>query len=599
MARTWLLLAAVAAVLASAAAAKSRFSACKWSDTYRYYRIVGRSGRGQRFVEKVKGDFINDAFVQAVKYTTARLRMRRYLASGCRFARALRHQGCYNSYIPGGKGMQYKGRYGFRYSVAYACPGKIRAFSCSIRLYTNRNNRLSHPSFWAPAMLSCGGGGGPSPYKGRPGRPRIRDITGDAASQVNIIANPPRYTGGFPILSYRVTATPRGGGGTIIIEGVGFVVIGSNQIQLSLPATRFDLNNIQFLWTITARNQNGYGLRSRAYRWPGRDLPSAPTITNIQSLLTGGVPGNIQITAVPPSDTGGSGIRSYSVWADPVGSGRTIYQSGLTYTTVGSEISVLVSQAVFNISGERAEWTLAAQNAVGLGRESDPYLWPTTGLASAPRIWYIRYAATGSPLQVAILVYPPSDDGGSAIEHYSVYATPVWGGSPIVIDYVAPISEGDKVKLLVDASLFDLQNMQYLWEVAADNAAGLGPYSGDYTWPRTDTPDMPDITRIFRDISDPSFIYLNVTQPDWYTVLPDITAFDVLVRSNPASPNPLWSTEVIAPDFTVTGSAWPAAQVLIHVSPPAVYLAGSPYSWTVRSKTSQDTSPESQPLQYP
>lgn len=38
-----------------------------------------------------------------------------------------------------------------------------------------------------------------------------------------------------------------------------------------------------------------------------RDLPSAPTITNIQSLLTGGVPGNIQITAVPPSDTGGSG----------------------------------------------------------------------------------------------------------------------------------------------------------------------------------------------------------------------------------------------------------------------------------------------------
>lgn len=54
MARTWLLLAAVAAVLASAAAAKSRFSACKWSDTYRYYRIVGRSGRGQRFVEKVK-----------------------------------------------------------------------------------------------------------------------------------------------------------------------------------------------------------------------------------------------------------------------------------------------------------------------------------------------------------------------------------------------------------------------------------------------------------------------------------------------------------------------------------------------------------------
>lgn len=158
---------------------------------------------------------------------------------------------------------------------------------------------------------------------------------------------------------------------------------------------------------------------------------------------------------------------------------------------------------------------------------------------------------------------------------------------------------------------------------------------------RRDTPDMPDITRIFRDISDPSFIYLNVTQPDWYTVLPgrcppavliawrprlglptwqpeqataalaclavgllnvmppprwgpaclcpchcyfcfltpvncprpgprhprhppssaDITAFDVLVRSNPASPNPLWSTEVIAPDFTVTGSAWPAAQV--------------------------------------
>lgn len=233
-------------------------------------------------------------------------------------------------------------------------------------------------------------------------------------------------------MSYRVTATQRGGGGTIIIEGVGYVIIGSNQvsnvwqrsspgqarwrgrqpaaalvhllpwtwckrasaveplpsskesdagqrsalpspaqIQLSLPAARFDVNNIQYLWTITARNQNGYGLRSRAYRWPGRQahtdsrlpgdhlevlssasqrppqvlphagaaaaaahpgyallachavaqrphrlclcrrgLPSAPTITSIQSLLVGSVAGNIQIIAVPPSDTGGSGRHS-------------------------------------------------------------------------------------------------------------------------------------------------------------------------------------------------------------------------------------------------------------------------------------------------
>lgn len=129
---------------------------------------------------------------------------------------------------------------------------------------------------------------------------------------------------------------------------------------------------------------------------------------------------------------------------------------------------------------------------------------------------------------------------------------------------------------------------------------------------------MPDITRIYRDTLDPTFIYINVTQPDWYTVLPggwaehvctftglasppvslrpqkppacwhtllhiarvceaplrpallaacpscphaDITAFDVLVRSIPTSPNPLWSTAVIAPDFTVISSAWPAAQV--------------------------------------
>lgn len=43
-----------------------------------------------------------------------------------------------------------------------------------------------------------------------------------------------------------------------------------------------------------------------------------------------------------------------------------------------TQISVIVSQAVFNVSSERYEWTLAAQNAVGLGRESDPYLWPAT-----------------------------------------------------------------------------------------------------------------------------------------------------------------------------------------------------------------------------
>ncbi|KAL4430868.1 hypothetical protein ABPG75_006124 [Micractinium tetrahymenae] len=110
---------------------------------------------------------------------------------------------------------------------------------------------------------------------------------------------------------------------------------------------------------------------------------------------------------------------------------------------------------------------------------------------------------------------------------------------------------------------------------------------------------MPGITRILRDTAVPTFIYINITQPDWYAVLPDITAFDVLVRSNRTSPSPLWSTEVIAPDFTVIGSSWPAAQILVHVSPPAVYLDGTSYWWTVRSKTSQDTSAESQPEEYP
>lgn len=41
--------------------------------------------------------------------------------------------------------------------------GRVRAFTCRTRLYTNRNNRLSHPSFWAPAALSCGGWVPPAP----------------------------------------------------------------------------------------------------------------------------------------------------------------------------------------------------------------------------------------------------------------------------------------------------------------------------------------------------------------------------------------------------------------------------------------------------
>lgn len=40
-----------------------------------------------------------------------------------------------------------------------------------------------------------------------------------------------------------------------------------------------------------------------------------------------------------------AGIRSYSVWADPVGSGRTIFQSGLTYSVVGSQARVERSSA--------------------------------------------------------------------------------------------------------------------------------------------------------------------------------------------------------------------------------------------------------------
>lgn len=154
--RTVLLLAALAACLCAASAGPYKVDpGCYKTDTVRSYPIKGAS-----FVDFVKGQFVDMAYIQARKRGRA---MVEAMYPVCTYIGHTPKHACYNSIVPGGLGpAQVQGQYGFVFWANLKCPGGRVYVPCKARLDTNRSNRPlavpgrpGSPSFWGPPRVEC------------------------------------------------------------------------------------------------------------------------------------------------------------------------------------------------------------------------------------------------------------------------------------------------------------------------------------------------------------------------------------------------------------------------------------------------------------
>ena len=235
-----------------------------------------------------------------------------------------------------------------------------------------------------------------------PGAPTgVKAVAGD--SQAAVSFKVPSSTGGSPILSYTVTSSPDGKTATgtsspIVVTGL--------------------TNGTAYKFTVAATNAQGTGAASSASAAVTPNaLPGAPagvTATAGNALAV--------VAFAPPSSTGGSAVKSYTVTSSPDGK-----------TAKGTK-SPLTVKGLTN--GTTYTFTVTATNLVGTGPASDASVGvvPAT-LPGAPTGVF----ATAGNSSATVTFSPPASDGGGDITSYTVLSSPgavkaTGTSSPITVD---------------------------------------------------------------------------------------------------------------------------------------------------------------------
>ncbi|KAL4430867.1 hypothetical protein ABPG75_006123 [Micractinium tetrahymenae] len=489
---TWL---AYLAVLSSLLAAAAALDACGWSDTYPSYQIIpaSRPGGQSKFKEVVKGNLVNLAYKQAVSLTTWRLRRGGYISYGCKVLSTVKARACYDSSIPGRKGRQVRGRYGFNFSVLYSCPTSAPAFDCSARLYVTRYNRPWHKSFWRSPQVDCSGTSSAGSNSGHsniipktaPTMPTITKIdwSGSTTSAyVTLTANPPSI--GAPILSYTLTAVAARSSSyaTVTLPGLTYSYVSSrNQVQVSVPAGYFQLGATKYWYTLQARNSVGLGPKSPAFLWP-TGPPAAPTIKSISSSLLPTGEAQVLIEAALP--TFYAGITGYIVKAVPKQGSKyvTIVRApdGIPYKD-STRVTLMVLGRWFDLANLQYDWTVSFKTALTNSAESNAWLFPEQGRPAAPSV---QYVTEQYKKEWVVGLRPPSWRGGTGIYVYKylVYVTRVWdrfqyGAISVRPKYPNP-ADRSQTELRFSSTGF-APGYDYSFIVVAVNTKGFEGYPSD------------------------------------------------------------------------------------------------------------------------
>jgi len=250
--------------------------------------------------------------------------------------------------------------------------------------------------------------------------------------QVTLSWTAPASNGGSAITSYQYSSD---GGNTWTS------VPGSGASTTSYTVTGLT-NGTAYNFAVRAVNAAGSGAAAMTAATPFT-TPSAP-----QSLTATPSDGQIALTWAAPSSDGGSAITSYQYSTD----------GGNTWATITGSNASTTSYAVSGLTnGTSYTVEICAVNAAGPGSPASVNSTPVA-IPSAPQ----NLAAVHGDTQVTLTWDPPSDNGGSAIDFYTLTITDP-GGNDTPIEYAS--------SPYVAGSLTDGDT--YTFTVTATNNAGL------------------------------------------------------------------------------------------------------------------------------
>jgi hypothetical protein len=262
-----------------------------------------------------------------------------------------------------------------------------------------------------------------------PSPPTITSVTAGNGSII-VAFTPPSNTGGLPITSYSVTASPG-----------NFTATGT-----ASPITITGLTN-GTAYTVTAKATTSFGT----------SVPSAPSAsvtpkgppnppTNLVASASGTLGDRASVSFTAPSSNGGSPITSYTVTSSPGNFTATGAASPIIVTGLTAGTSYTFKATATNIVGTSAQ-SAASASFKPIGKPGAPTI---TGVVGS----------TGS---IIVSFNPPSFTGGTAITSYTATSNP---GNAIVSGPSSPLTI---TGLTVGST--------YTVTVTATNIVGTGPAS--------------------------------------------------------------------------------------------------------------------------
>ena len=270
--------------------------------------------------------------------------------------------------------------------------------------------------------------------------------------QVSLSWSAPSSDGGSQVTGYTATASP--GGATCSTTG-------------TLTCTVTGLTNgTAYTFTVRATNAVGTGPASAS----AGATPVAPaTVPGAPTGLTA-TPGNGQVSLSwsAPSSDGGSQITGYAATASPGGATCT------TTGTLGCTVTGLTNGTLYT-------FTVKATNGVGTGPASASASATPVAPASPPGAPQSLTATPGNA-RVDLAWAAPSSNGGSPITGYRVYRATTSGAEALVATLGVVTTYADTART---------NGTTYFYQVAAVNAAGIGPRSAEVSAKPATVPTAP------------------------------------------------------------------------------------------------------------
>jgi fibronectin type 3 domain-containing protein len=273
------------------------------------------------------------------------------------------------------------------------------------------------------------------------------------SGSVSLTWMPPASNGGASVTGYNVYRGTSAGGES------------ATPVATSVTTTSFTdasvVNGTTYYYTVAAVNSAGTSPPSNETSATPvlvqATVPSAP-----QSLVATGANGSVKLSWAAPSSNGGSPITGYDVYrgTSPGGESSTPVATNVT-TTSFSDASV--------VNGTTYYYTVAAVNAVGPSPQSgEASARPQATAPSAPS----GLVASGGNGSVMLSWAIPVTDGGSPITGYDVYRGTSPGG-----ESATPLAANVPSNGFTDTGV--VNGTTYYYKVAAVNAVGLSPQSGE------------------------------------------------------------------------------------------------------------------------